>query len=96
MKSALAENFYPSVAEIAEDEGFDEIAEKMRLAALAKESQINLLDGEIDRIKRPDSLFSENPETLWHCRSCGYDIRGNVPPERCPLCSYPSSSFIRM
>ena len=96
MKSALADNFYPAMAEIADEEGFDEIAEKMRLTALAKESQINLLKGEIDRIKSPEALFSENPETVWHCHSCGYDVKGNMPPERCPLCSYPASGFARM
>ena len=96
LKSALGDNLYPAMAEIADEEGFEEIAEKMRLAARTKNAQMNLLRGEIDRIKNPESLFSENAETTWHCHSCGYDVKGNMPPERCPLCSYPSSSFSQM
>lgn len=93
VKDALSQNIYPAMAEIAEDEGFDEIAEKMRLAAAVKKSQSKMLLDESDKIASADAMYSENPETVWHCHSCGYNIKGNMPPERCPLCSYPQSYF---
>ena len=95
LKSALGDNLYPAMAEIAKDEGFEEIAEKMRLVAAVKETQNKMLKEESERIKNADSMYSGDPETLWHCTCCGYDIKGNMPPERCPLCSYPSQHFKR-
>lgn len=95
LKEALAGNLYPAMAEIADEEGFDEIAEKMRLVAAVKNAQREALDSEAERIATPASAYSADPETVWHCHSCGYDVRGNTPPERCPLCSYPASCFAR-
>ena len=93
LKDALSGDIYPFMAEIADEEGFDEIAEKMRLVSAVKNSQSNILKDERERIASADALYSENPEVIWHCRYCGYDIKGNMPPERCPLCSYPQSGF---
>lgn len=95
IKDALSHEFYPFAAEIAEDEGFEEIAEKMRLAAAAKSDHSTLLKGEEERMTNPDSLYSHNPETPWLCTACGYVVKGNTPPERCPLCSYPASYFVK-
>lgn len=96
LKEALGNSLYPAMAEVADDEGFDEIAEKMRLMASVKSSQKEMLDSEIESMENFNSRYSENPETVWRCHSCGYDVKGNMPPERCPLCSYPASHFVRM
>lgn len=93
LKEALNGNIYPLMAEIADEEGFDEIAEKMRLVSAVKNTHKQALDAERDRLASPDALYSDNPETLWHCSCCGYNIKGNTPPERCPLCSYPRDFF---
>lgn len=90
-KSSLSDDLYPIMAEIADEEGFEEIAEKMRLISAVKKAQSDALSSEKDAISMPEALTSENPETFWHCRYCGYDVKGNTPPERCPLCSYPRS-----
>lgn len=95
VKSALSGDLYPLMAQIADEEGFDEIAEKMRLVAAVKDSQSRMLDSEKDKIMVPDTMYADDPETVWHCSSCGYDIHGNMPPERCPLCSYPEDFFER-
>ena len=92
-KTAMGTDLYPFMADIADEEGFPEIAEKMRLAGDVKSTQSRELESEGERISTPDSLYSESPETIWHCRSCGYNISGNMPPERCPLCSYPDDFF---
>lgn len=95
LKDALSGNLYPLMAEIADEEGFDEIAEKMRLVAAVKDSQSRMLKDESDRIADAQALYSESPETMWHCHSCGYNVMGNTPPERCPLCSYPQGYFTK-
>ena len=94
-KDSMNNSLYPAMAEIAEEEGFDEIAEKMRLVAAVKNAQCTALRDESEKIANADMPYSDNPETIWHCRSCGYDIRGNTPPERCPLCSYPKSCYAK-
>lgn len=96
VKDALSGDFYPLIAEIADEEGFDEIAEKLRLASAAKTTHSKLLGTEQDKITRPDALYSESPDTPWVCTACGYVVMGNTPPERCPLCAYPSSYFEKM
>lgn len=95
IKDSMNRDIYPLMAEIADEEGFDEIAEKMRLVAAVKKSQSEMLSNETDRIASADALYSADPETIWHCHSCGYNVKGNTPPERCPLCSYPASFFAR-
>ena len=95
LKDALSFDTYPVMADIADDEGFEEIAEKMRLVAAVKEAQSNMLREEGNRIADANVMYSDNPETKWHCESCGYDIKGNMPPERCPLCAYPQSFFVK-
>lgn len=95
MKSVMTDDFYPLMSEIADEEGFEEIAEKMRLASKVKSAHREMLNKESEKIDDPDSLFSDDPETMWHCTCCGYDIKGNRPPERCPLCSYPAGYYAR-
>ena len=91
IKEILDGDIYPLMADIADEEGFDENAEKMRLVSAVKRAQSDMLKKESDAIVSPDALYSQNPETVWHCQSCGYAVSGNRPPERCPLCSYPKT-----
>ena len=81
------------MADIADDEGFSEIAEKMRLVSNVKNTHTVLLDEQLSYLSDKDGRYVDNPETEWHCRSCGYIVKGNMPPERCPLCSYPENYF---
>ncbi|MBQ8590841.1 MAG: hypothetical protein IJ486_10370 [Firmicutes bacterium] len=32
-------------------------------------------------------------DTIWVCSVCGYEHRGDNPPEKCPLCGVPASKF---
>lgn len=95
LKDLMNGDIYPLMAEIADEEGFDEIAEKMRLVSSVQRTHSDILRDEHDRISSPDTLYSDDPETMWHCSCCGYNTRGNMPPERCPLCSYPTQYFSR-
>lgn len=94
-KESMGEDVYSHFADIATDEGFDEIGEKMRLASNVKRRQVAELREEKERVEDPDSVFSQDPETVWVCTSCGFALRGNTPPERCPLCAYPRDYFDR-
>lgn len=95
IKDAMGDDVYTHFADVATEEGFDEIGEKMRLASEVKRRQANVLRDEKERVNDPDSMFSQDPETMWLCTSCGFVSRGNTPPERCPLCAYPRQYFIK-
>ncbi len=32
-------------------------------------------------------------QTVWRCRICGYTHYGEVPPEECPVCLFPKTTF---
>jgi rubrerythrin len=83
---------YPAFAEIAEQEGFKEIAiawrkiadvekhHEERYRALAK----NIEDG---------TVFKKKTKTKWKCRNCGYIHEGESAPDACPTCLHPQSYF---
>jgi len=83
---------YPHFADVAEQEGFSDIAliyrkisevekrHETRYKKLAK----NIEDG---------TVFIKNEKTLWKCDNCGYIFEGNNAPEICPACAHPKAYF---
>ncbi len=76
---------YEEMAEVADEEGFHEIAEKFRMAALAGKDSAGLLSKRASELNG-DAIFYDDPETLHRCPVCGYSVRGNSHPDICPLC----------
>lgn len=83
---------YPEFANIAADEGFSEIAEKLRFAANAEAGHTRLLT-EYLRAMQDGTLYEDDAQ--WLCTNCGYIHTGNQAPDRCPLCSYPRGYYVR-
>ncbi|MHA2224116.1 MAG: rubrerythrin [Candidatus Hodarchaeales archaeon] len=84
---------YPGFADIAEEEGFPEIARRIRAIAKAEahheERYLKLLkEVENDFFKRETKLY-------WACAECGYIHEGTEPPKVCPACSHPAGYFYR-
>ena len=85
-------HMYPDFAEVAEKEGFKEIAavfksigtvekrHKLRYFALAK----NIEDGVV---------FKRSKPVRWVCRNCGYVHEGTEAPKTCPACSHPQAYY---
>ena len=95
--AAAGENFewndmYDRMAREAEEEGFTEIAEKMRgVAAIEREHEAryrkllaNIKEG---------IVFSREGDAIWQCRNCGHIVVGKQAPEKCPVCDHPQSFF---
>lgn len=83
---------YPKFAEIAEKEGLDNIAERLRAIAIAEkhhEKRFNDLLKEVEN----GTVFKKNEPVEWVCRKCGYVHIGDEPPKECPSCSHPSKYF---
>ena len=83
MKKADNIAMYSHMAEVAEEEGFDEIAEKFRMASAVHDSHSHLLD---DRISTLNGTKEYAAGTLHRCPVCGYTVSGNTRPDICPLC----------
>ena len=39
-------------------------------------------------------IFSaDDPNTVWICLNCGYEVKGKEPPAYCPTCAHPKGYF---
>lgn len=97
LAAAEGENYewtdmYERMAKEAEEEGFTEIASRMRgVAAVEKEHEERyrrLLQNVKDGL-----VFSREGDTMWKCRNCGHIVIGKKAPELCPVCAHPKSYF---
>ncbi len=83
---------YPHFADVAEEEGFKEIATMYRIIAKAEavheERYLKLLE----HVKN-DTVFSRNEEIEWQCRHCGFVYSGKKAPKTCPTCLHPQAYF---
>jgi len=98
LKAAIAgENhehtkMYPEFADVAEKEGFPEIAARLRAIAKAEkhhEERYKKLLKEVEA----DTFFRKKNDVEWVCRECGYVHFGKEPPEECPSCDHSRSYF---
>ncbi len=83
---------YPSFAEIADEEGFAEIAEAFRrIASVEKghEERYRKLYANLEEGK----VFKRGETMIWKCRNCGYIHEGPEAPETCPACLHPQAYF---
>ena len=83
---------YPVFADVAEDEGFKEIAIMYRAICVAEqqheERYLRLL-GNMER----EHVFHRPEPVTWQCRKCGYTFTGKKAPDRCPACLNPKGYF---
>ncbi len=98
LKAAIAgENYeytkmYPEFADVAEKEGFPEIAKRLRAIAVAEkhhEERYKKLLKEVEA----GAVFKKEKEIWWVCRECGYTHFGKTPPEKCPSCDHEKSFY---
>lgn len=98
LKSAIAgENYehtkmYPEFADMAEKEGFLEIAQRLRAIAVAEKHHQERFQKLLDELEG-GRIFKKEEKVLWVCRKCGYIHEGTEPPEECPSCSHPKNYF---
>lgn len=85
-------DMYERMAREAEEEGFTEIAEKMRgVAAIEKHHEERYLKL-LQNIEK-GIVFSREGDTIWKCRNCGHIVIGKQAPELCPVCNHAKSYF---
>ncbi|MDN4753069.1 rubrerythrin family protein [Porphyromonadaceae bacterium W3.11] len=89
------ESLYPGFADVAEEEGFPEIAEAYRHIAVAEGQHSKVYTEFAKRIKE-NKMFTSEEEIVWQCRKCGYIMKGIEPPVVCPACDHPRAHFQRL
>ncbi len=85
---------YKEAADVADEEGFPEVAAQFRSIAEVEEQHeiryrkllANVNEGKVFRSERP---------IRWKCRNCGYVHDGAEPPEKCPSCAHARAYFER-
>ena len=83
---------YPAFADIAEEEGFKNIANTYRMIAKvekAHEERYRTLYDNLDDGK----VFKRDGKIVWKCRNCGYLHEGKGAPKVCPACDHPQAHF---
>ena len=83
---------YPEFANIAMQEGFNEIAEVFTSIAVAEKQHEKQYRDFIDNIAA-GRVFKRNDSVVWYCANCGYLHEDTVPPVKCPACDHPQDYF---
>ncbi|HHX94053.1 MAG TPA: rubrerythrin family protein, partial [Tenericutes bacterium] len=78
--------------EIADKEGFPEIAESFRAICRSEEHHEARFLRLAENIKN-DTVFKKEKEIVWICSNCGYVHEGNTAPKECPACKHAQSYF---
>lgn len=97
LAAAAGENYehttmYPEFAKIAQEEGFDAIAQVFRYISVAEkqhEKRYRDLAANIEK----DRVFKRDAKVVWRCMNCGYLHEGDKAPAACPACAHPQSYF---
>ena len=85
-------DMYPGFAEIAEKEGFKEIAAKFRAVAAIEKHHEERYKALLAKVKG-GVVFVGDDLAVWKCRNCGHIVVGKYAPELCPVCKHPKSYF---
>ena len=83
---------YPKFAEVADEEGFKDVARTFRMVAKVEnyhERRYRKLLANVEKGK----VFKKDSSIKWKCRNCGYVYEGREAPERCPVCDHARSYF---
>ena len=82
---------YPQFAEVADKEGFPEIANVWRAISDAEKQHERRYRGFLKAIENGTMFKREG--VSWRCRNCGFVHGGNEAVEQCPACLHPKSYF---
>jgi rubrerythrin len=97
LAAAEGENYewttmYQNFAQVAEQEGFTEIATSFKEIAKVEnfhESRYRALAAHV----KDGTMFKRSKPVTWHCRNCGYLVEGKDVPDICPSCKHPRAYY---
>ena len=87
-------DLYPRFADVAEKEGFPEVATRIRAIMVAEKHHEERYQKYLNQIKGK-TIFKKESKIFWVCAECGYVHEGIEPPKVCPSCSHPIEYFYK-
>ncbi|NLN15259.1 MAG: rubrerythrin family protein [Tissierellia bacterium] len=85
-------DLYPKFADIAEEEGFEEIAYVFREIAEVEERHERRFLKLLENLEN-GKVFEKDEVVEWKCNNCGYVHTGKSAPEKCPACAHAQKYF---
>jgi rubrerythrin len=83
---------YPNFADIADQEGFPEVASSFREIAKVESFHERRYRKLLDNVQK-GLVFKREQPTKWKCDNCGFVHEGSEAPEICPACKHPQSYY---
>ncbi len=83
---------YPNFAEVAEQEGFRDVATAFRSIAKVEAYHERRFLKLLENVKQ-EKVFKKDAPIKWKCRNCGFVFEGTEVRDKCPVCSHPRSYF---
>lgn len=83
---------YPTFADIAEEEGFKQIAVVFRMIAKVEAEHEKRYRKLLQNVTE-NKVFEKDGVIYWQCRNCGYVHEGKSAPLTCPACAHPQAFF---
>jgi len=85
-------DLYPTFADVAEKEGFKDVAIAFRMIAKVEKAHEERYRKLYDNLES-GKVFEREGVIVWKCRNCGYLHEGKKAPKKCPACLHPQSYF---
>ena len=83
---------YKGFADVAEAEGFDDLARKFRRVAEIEKHHEERYLKLLANVEKGE-VFEKVGPNRWFCRNCGHVYIGEKAPELCPVCKHPRAYF---
>lgn len=85
-------DLYPLFADVAEEEGFKQIATAFRMIAKVEQEHEKRYRKLLENLQE-GTVFEKEDEIMWQCRNCGFVTKGKKAPLKCPACEHPQAFF---
>jgi rubrerythrin len=83
---------YPEAADIADEEGYTDVATSFRQIAHAEKEHENRYQSLKDNVDG-GTVFKKASVVKWRCRNCGRVVETAEAPLKCPTCDHSQSYF---
>ncbi len=85
---------YTAAAEVADKEGFPEIAEHFRAIATVEARHRARFERYLKQVQ-DGTVWKRDTPVTWRCLVCGYEETGTEPPmPKCPGCDHPYQHYM--
>ena len=88
------EHDYRHFAQVAREEGFDEIAHHFETVADIEKTHGDRF-GRFAQLLESGQLFSAEEKVRGVCLNCGHVVEANLPQANCEVCKHPQGYFVR-